>query len=155
MAIDDVRPIHCSLHHDRKDRPRRDGGVYRAEETNLSNEVAIEDPAGIRRDFQAVSSDILDFERSPDGRRLFYRNGSNRVMVMDITTDPEFSAGPPRVLQEGPILGGSRRYRSYDISPEGDRFIAVGKTSEPIQLNVVTNWFEALKRLVPLVPKDK
>ncbi len=70
-------------------------------------------------------------------------------MVVDIRADPEFSAGAPRLLFESPILGGPWRYRSYDIAPKGDRFIAVGKTSEPIQLNVVTNWFEELERLVP------
>ena len=34
-----------------------------------------------------------------NGRELFYRNGA-RIMVVDITTQPVFSAGKPRLLFE-------------------------------------------------------
>jgi hypothetical protein len=52
------------------------------------------------------------------------------------------------------VDGLSDRYRpNYDVMPDG-RFVmvkAVGREGEedPTQINVVLNWFEELKRLVP------
>jgi hypothetical protein len=74
------------------------------------------------------------------------------VPVQFVTT---LVAGRPQVLFEFamlPILGGSR---SYDIAPDG-RFLiirsgqaeAAGGTAP--QIVVVQNWFEELKRLVPV-----
>jgi hypothetical protein len=42
--------------------------------------------------------------------------------------------------------------RSYDVSPDGQRFLLVksnGESKAHTQLNVVTNWFEELRRKVP------
>jgi len=42
-------------------------------------------------------------------------------------------------------------YPKYDISPDGKRFLMMkeGTAQEQAQINVVLNWFEELKRLVP------
>jgi len=39
----------------------------------------------------------------------------------------------------------------YDISPDGQRFLMMkeGTAKEQSQINVILNWFEELKRLVP------
>ncbi len=41
----------------------------------------------------------------------------------------------------------------YDISPDGQRFLMIKEADEEegqqAQINVVLNWFEELKRLVP------
>jgi serine/threonine-protein kinase len=85
---------------------------------------------------------------SPSGDELFYRNG-DKWMVVSISTEPEFAAGTPKVLFEGPynnVLG-----FSYDVAPDG-RFLVLQPEyddSEVRELHVVTNWFEELKRLVP------
>ncbi|MEE8162164.1 MAG: protein kinase, partial [Acidobacteriota bacterium] len=91
---------------------------------------------------------------SPDGTELFYRSGS-RMMVVPVQTDPTFRAGRPEILFEGRYVT-SRIMRSipyYDISPDGQRFLMIkaveGSTG---QINVVLNWFEELKRLVPTEP---
>jgi Tol biopolymer transport system component len=91
---------------------------------------------------------------SPDGTELFYRSGS-RMMVVLVQTDPTFRAGRPEILFEGRYVT-SRVMRSipyYDISPDGQRFLMIkaveGSTG---QINVVLNWFEELKRLVPTEP---
>jgi len=52
----------------------------------------------------------------------------------------------PQVLFEGDYV--NVRGRSYDVSPDGKRFLLVKgseKLSKHRQLNIVLNWFEELK----------
>ena len=87
---------------------------------------------------------------SPDGRELFYRIG-DKMMAVDITSEPTFSAGTPRLLFEGQYRRRPRARANYDVSPDGQRFLMVkpGEQSGQAQIRVVLNWFEELKRLVP------
>ncbi len=83
---------------------------------------------------------------------LFYRNESrNKMMVVDITTEPTFRAGTPRLLFEGSYRRSAGAAASYDVTPDGQRFVMVQETEdqEASQINVVLNWFEELKRLAP------
>jgi eukaryotic-like serine/threonine-protein kinase len=87
-----------------------------------------------------------------NGRELFYRNG-DKMMAVDITTEPGFTAGKPRVLFEGHYVPPPGTTPNYDVSPDGQRFLMI-KSNEageaaPAQINVVMNWFEELKRLAP------
>jgi serine/threonine-protein kinase len=87
---------------------------------------------------------------SPDGRELFYRSG-NKMIVAPVETAPDFTAGTPRVLFEGPYimyLGGGN---NYDVTADGRRFLMIRRElgPAPTQINVVLNWTEELKRLVP------
>src|SRR5439155_12260300 len=77
-----------------------------------------------------------------NGREIFYRNGG-KMMVVDITTQPGFSAGAPRLLFEGPYVRGAWT-PYYDVAPDGQRFLMA--ECPPAQINVVLNWFEELKR---------
>jgi dipeptidyl aminopeptidase/acylaminoacyl peptidase len=79
---------------------------------------------------------------------LFYRNG-DKMMAVDITTDPTFTAGTPKLLFEGVYFSYGPR-AEYDVTPDGQKFLMI-KTGDPqvSELNVVENWFEELKRLVP------
>ena len=87
---------------------------------------------------------------SRDGRELFYRNG-NQMMVVPTDTEPGLNAGTPRVLFEGlysldPAAGHPR----YGTSPDGQHFLMSKPAGDGQgQINVVFNWFEELKRLVP------
>jgi Tol biopolymer transport system component len=93
---------------------------------------------------------------NPNGRELFYRSG-NKMMAVDISTQPSFVAGKPRMLFEGPYLPTPLTNPNYDVSPDGQRFLMlkpVEQTQEaPTQINVVLNWFEELKRRVPTATK--
>ena len=86
-----------------------------------------------------------------NGRELFYRNErGDQMMVVDITTEPTFRAGAPRLLFEGNFELSSGTLPFYDISPDGQRFVMIKlEQQERAQINVVQNWFEELKRLVP------
>ena len=75
------------------------------------------------------------------------------MMVVDVTTEPVFRRlSPPRLLFDQPY-GETIPIRSYDISPDGERFVM--KTDyefepEPVaEIRIVQNWFEELKRLAP------
>ncbi|MCZ6768189.1 MAG: protein kinase, partial [Acidobacteria bacterium] len=85
-----------------------------------------------------------------DGKELFYRNGDN-MMVVSVQTEPTFKMlVAPRVLFEGTYLYGSFDWAAnYDISPNGQRFLMIKQAEAQTQINVIQNWFEELKRLVP------
>ena len=85
---------------------------------------------------------------APSGRELFYLSRGN-TMVVPVQTESKFEPQTPRLLFEWPeLIGGGGR--TYDISPDGMRFVLVAAhTEELTELNVVLNWFEELKRLVP------
>lgn len=86
---------------------------------------------------------------SAKGDELFYRN-RDKWMVVSISTEPEFAAGTPKVVFEGPYINVSGL--SYDVAPDGQRSLVLQPEyddSQVRELHVVTNWFEELKRLVP------
>ena len=88
---------------------------------------------------------------SRDGKELFYRNG-DRMMAVRVVTEPRFSASMPETLfekaslSEGSAEGGSR---TYDVSPDGQRFLMVERGDESGELHVVLNWLEELEARVP------
>ncbi len=89
---------------------------------------------------------------NPNGRELFYRSG-DKMMAVDIATQPGFAAGTPRMLFEGPYEPAPVPIDNYDVSPDGQRFLMIKPSEQaqaaPTQINVVLNWFEELKRRVP------
>jgi len=88
---------------------------------------------------------------NPNGRELFYRSG-DKMMAVDITTQPAFAAGKPRVLFQGPYVPTPLTFPNYDVSSDGQRFLMVKPIEQeaaPTQINIVLNWFEELKQKVP------
>ena len=91
-----------------------------------------------------------------NGRELFYRSG-DKMMAVDIATQPSFAAGKPRMLFAGQYLPTPTTFPNYDVSPDGQRFLMLKPTEQaraaPTQINVVLNWFEELKQKVPVGTK--
>jgi len=85
------------------------------------------------------------------GRELVYRDGDNVMAVsIDLATG---ASGPPHVLFAGPYPDnpGWTRPRSYDVTPDGERFLMTklpGEQRQP-RVVVVLNWFEELRAKVP------
>lgn len=77
---------------------------------------------------------------------LFYREG-HKMMVVDVRTSPEFSVSRPRMLFEN-----DRMLNSYDVTADGRRFVMIDTSNnpKPTQIDVIVNWFEELKRKVPV-----
>ncbi len=73
------------------------------------------------------------------------------MMAVAVETEPTFRPGRPSLLFEGEYSLHPPGFMNHDISPDGRQFLMIeGETaSEQTQINVVLNWFEELKRLVP------
>ncbi len=74
------------------------------------------------------------------------------IEVVTTQAEPELKPGPPQELFKGQFFGSavvSVGGLSYDLESDG-RFIMIQEDEESprARINVVTNWFEELKRLV-------
>ena len=78
---------------------------------------------------------------------LFYRNGE-KLMVVQTTVRPTFSAGTPKEVFEARYA----TYQSlpdYDATPDGQRFLFLKTGDEArAEISVVVNWTEDLKQRV-------
>lgn len=80
-----------------------------------------------------------------NGRELFFRSGA-KMMAVDVDTGSTFRAGRPRMLFE-------KVSSDYDVAPDGRRFLMLKPAvtvAEPTELHVILNWFDDLRRRVPL-----
>ncbi|MDA1092545.1 MAG: protein kinase [Acidobacteria bacterium] len=93
----------------------------------------------------------------PGGTGLSYRVGTSEQVVVGVSTMPSFSFGNPTdAAAEGlpQTLGVSAR--NYDLTRDGEAFLAVAPVVEnqadgaqTPEIQIVQNWVEELKRLVP------
>lgn len=78
-----------------------------------------------------------------DGKELFYISADWKMMAVNVSTGPVFHAGTPQALfgtemvdtgiRKGPI--------SWDIAPDGNRFLIISANStNTSSLNVILNW---------------
>jgi serine/threonine-protein kinase len=89
-----------------------------------------------------------------NGQELIYVSPTGALMRVGVSRGASWSATKPSVVvKEGystnPVWWG----RSYDVSPDGQRFLMIkegaGGATPPASLVVVQHWDEELKRLVP------
>jgi serine/threonine-protein kinase len=94
-----------------------------------------------------------------NGRELFYTALDGTLMSIPVTQGGTFTAGAPAPVVKGPYysgLGMLSRGGTYDVAPDGLRFLMLkpagtpGELSEPPTVVVVKNWREELNRLVPV-----
>jgi serine/threonine protein kinase len=110
---------------------------------------------GLGRNYPVSTDGGTEPVWSRDGNKLFYRNG-DKMMAVDVTTQPDFKAGTPRILFEGQYEGSDTGRAGYDVASDG-RFLMI-QPLEPEQprtkINLVIHWFEELKRLAPAGKPD-
>ena len=84
-----------------------------------------------------------------DGKELFYQEGAKLMAATMVSTTP-MQLRAPRVLFEGGFVAWEPNTpRSYDVAADG-RFLMVEPSPTFSQrFNVIFNWVEELKRLVP------
>ncbi len=92
------------------------------------------------------------------GGELYYRNG-DEMMVVQVRTQPTFTAGRPAALWKGHYSHGMSSSCgipgvtsfNYDVTPDGQRFLMVKDVHQDVasnRINVVLNWTQELKRRV-------
>jgi serine/threonine-protein kinase len=128
--------------------------AYAADDESGRREIYVHPYPGLGSKRQISFGGGNEPQWSRDGRELFYRSG-NKMMAVAIATAAGFVAGKPQPLFEGNYASGLAGWvrANYDVSPDGQRFLMikpVDQGREPLtQINVVLNWSEELKRLVP------
>ena len=89
---------------------------------------------------------------SPAGGELFYLDADRDLMSVRVETKPTLSFGNPVKMLDN--VRAMTPGRSYDISPDGKRFLVLKDPPSALQsirhVDVVLNWTEELKRLVPM-----
>jgi serine/threonine-protein kinase len=63
-----------------------------------------------------------------DGRELFYRNADS-VFAVQVRTAPDFGGGPRSLLFTGDFLT-NYRHATYDVHPDGRRFVFISGESD-------------------------
>jgi serine/threonine protein kinase/Tol biopolymer transport system component len=93
-----------------------------------------------------------------NGQELFYLAPTGALMRVGVERGNSWAGTPPVKLLEGRYFagaGGRAVGRTYDVSPDGRRFLmikpgsGIDSAAAPASLVVVQNWVEELKRLVP------
>jgi hypothetical protein len=72
-------------------------------------------------------------------------------MAVEIQTEPTFAASTPqRLLDGGGYFLGAGAGRTYDVALDGQRFLMIrAVTAESVEVIIVENFAEELRRLVP------
>ncbi len=89
------------------------------------------------------------------GQELIYVSPTGALMGVRVARGPSWTATTPTlVVKEGYFTNLNWWGRSYDISPDGQRFLMIKEggadgTVAPTSIIVVQHWVEELKRLVP------
>jgi serine/threonine-protein kinase len=90
------------------------------------------------------------------GRELFFLTPNNALMRVLVQLGDQFSFSTPDVLIKDASSRAGELGRTYDVSPDGNRFLFVRDSADRdagqdgAQLNLVLNWAEELRRLAPV-----
>lgn len=104
------------------------------------NEVYLRPFPGPGRRWQISTEGGTQAVWNPNGREIFYRSG-NKIMAVDVSTIPDVTLSPPRLLFEQPYaFGPGITIANYDVTRDGQRFIMVKDEATAARLNVVLNW---------------
>jgi serine/threonine-protein kinase len=92
---------------------------------------------------------------SRSGKELFYVGPDGALLRVPVeASGATWNAGTPTKLFERRYYNGTNTLRTYDVSPDGQRFLMIkapgtDASAAPPALIVVQHWDEELKRLVP------
>jgi len=141
-------------------------GHWMAYQSNESgnHEIYVRPFPNVNDGFQQVSgAGGIQPVWSRNGRELFYLQPGTpfRLMAVPVRTGgPAFDSGNPQVLFDWPYLAPGPGGRTYDVSPDGRRFLALkafaavaGGDVPPPRIILVENWLEELKQRVPAITK--
>jgi serine/threonine protein kinase len=82
-----------------------------------------------------------------DGKELYYRALDGKLMAAEIALTPAFHAGIAKALFQMPPEGGpSAGLSTWDVAPDGKRFLMPVPQSTTTPFTVVLNWQAGLKK---------
>ncbi len=87
-----------------------------------------------------------------NGRELFFVNGAQELVAVQVTVDPTFAAGQREVLfSAGAAYLFTEGQASYDVSADDQRFVMlrIGNVNAGPEIIWIENWAEELKERVP------
>ena len=93
------------------------------------------------------------------GKDLFYVGAEGTLLRVSVeASGATWNNGTPTKLLEGRYFSSGSAGRTYDVSPDGQRFLmikapGIDPSAPPPALIVVQHWTEELKRLVPTGPR--
>ena len=85
---------------------------------------------------------------SRDGKEIYFIGPNNRLLAVDVTSEPTISLGTPHVLFRSVSWDADRYGCNYDVSADRQRFY-IRRTSGASELpatTVVVNWMERFKK---------
>ena len=119
--------------------------AYQTDESGTTQVVVRPFPNVAARRWQVSTDGGVDPKWSTDGRELFYRQGA-AVMSVAIGDDP--AASRPAKLFEGDYVRGTGS-KTWDVAPDGRFLMKKVLRRAQYSIDIVLNWSEELKRLVP------
>ncbi|MBN1223090.1 MAG: serine/threonine-protein kinase [Candidatus Aminicenantes bacterium] len=96
---------------------------------------------------------------SLDGKKLFYMNKEGtKLLSVEVKRGEELDLGKETVVIEKPVgfdfykIGWQFGRPSYDVHPDGQKFLFIvkKKSEQKMKVGVILNFFEELKRKVPI-----
>jgi eukaryotic-like serine/threonine-protein kinase len=90
-----------------------------------------------------------------NGQELIYVSATGALMAVGVARGSSWAATTPTLIVKGGYFTNPNWWgRSYDISPDGQRFLMIKEggtdgNAAPTSIIVVQHWVEELKRLVP------
>jgi dipeptidyl aminopeptidase/acylaminoacyl peptidase len=117
-------------------------------------EIYVKPVAGEAARVQVSTAGASNSAWSPKGNMLYYRE-AGAMWAVDLGRGDVPVPGPRRKLFDvGWALNpfGEWDYSGFDVMPDGERFLMVRREPKaiPDRINVVVNWYDELRRLVPL-----
>ncbi|MBL7187030.1 MAG: PD40 domain-containing protein [Phycisphaerae bacterium] len=86
---------------------------------------------------------------SRDSMKLFYLTGERKMVAATIETEPKLRVTDRKELFDWKYSS-CGRCQTYDVAPDGRFLMVRDPEGPPLQrINVVLNWFDELKHLVP------
>ncbi|MCZ6915724.1 MAG: hypothetical protein O7I93_03005, partial [Gemmatimonadetes bacterium] len=80
-----------------------------------------------------------------NGRELFFRDNNSNLVAVPVLPGDAFRTGPPQVLFSTVGYLSEGNSTSYDISPDGSRFLMIKRPADET-LVMVINWIEELRQ---------
>ena len=123
--------------------------AYQSNETGRP-EIYVEAFLGAGERFQISADGGTEPLWAHGSGEIFYRHG-DEMRVVRTRTGPRFEFEAARTLFALSLYEGGATVRSYDVTPDGQRVLAVRVPDSlaPRRIDIVTHWLDELTRLVP------